>query len=41
MDVPDFTRGAWETAKPLGIESIDLGKMGVIDAKKDETQLNV
>ena len=31
--IPDFTRGAWRTNKPLGIVDIDLGKMGV-DAKK-------
>ena len=29
QDIPDFTRGGWKTAKPLGIESIDLGKMGL------------
>ena len=28
IDVPDFTRGAWETTAPLGIESVDLTKMG-------------
>ena len=41
QDVPDFTRGAWKTAKPLGIESVDLEKLGITDVKKDETQLNV
>lgn len=41
QDVPDFTRGAWETAKPLDIESVDLGKLGITDVRKDETQLNV
>ena len=28
VDVPDFTRGGWRTAKPLGIVGIDLAKMG-------------
>ncbi len=41
QDVPDFTRGGWKTAKPLGIESVDLDKLGISDVKKDETQLNV
>ena len=27
--IPDFTRGAWRTNKPLGIVDIDLKKMGV------------
>ena len=27
MDVPDFTRGGWKTAKPLGLVDIDLAKM--------------
>ena len=25
---PDFTRGAWKTAKPLGIETINMSRMG-------------
>ena len=29
MDVPDFTRGKWETAKPLGIVDVDIDKMGL------------
>jgi hypothetical protein len=43
MDVPDFTKGGWKTAQPLGIVDIDLQKMGldVNSAKKDATQLNV
>ena len=41
VDVPDFTRGGWKTAKPLGIETVELEKMGVIDVKKDDSQLNV
>ena len=27
-DIPDFTRGAWRTNKPMGIVDIDLQKMG-------------
>ena len=27
-DIPDFTRGAWRTNKPLGLVDIDLDKMG-------------
>ena len=29
MDVPDFTRGKWKTAKPLGIVDVDIDKMGL------------
>ena len=28
-DIPDFTRGAWKTLKPLGIHTVDIKKMGV------------
>ena len=31
--IPDFTRGAWRTNKPLGIVDIDLKKMGVEGSK--------
>ena len=41
QDVPDFTRGGWKTAKPLGLESVDLQKLGILDVTRDETQLNV
>ena len=27
VDVPDFTRGAWKTAKPYGIDEIDLSRL--------------
>ena len=27
VEIPDFTRGAWKTMKPLGIETVDLSKM--------------
>ena len=43
MDVPDFTRGGWKTAKPLGIVDVDLTKLG-LDASavgKDSSALNV
>ncbi len=29
VEIPDFTRGAWKTAKPRLIGSVDLAKMGV------------
>ena len=29
VECPDFTRGAWKTAKPVDIEGIDLAKMGL------------
>ncbi len=43
QDIPDFTRGGWKTAKPLGIESVDLSKLGITidDVKEDKTQLSV
>ena len=41
QDVPDFTRGGWETAKPLGIETVDIGKLGISDVRKDSSALNV
>ncbi len=42
-DIPDFTRGAWRTAKPLGIVDINLNRMGIQDntVKKDDTQMTV
>jgi predicted dehydrogenase len=41
VDVPDFTRGAWKTNKPLDIVTVDLKKLGLKDVKADDTQLNV
>ena len=41
QDVPDFTRGGWETAKPLGIETVDIEKLGLREVKRDESALNV
>ena len=41
QDVPDFTRGGWKTAEPLGIVNVDLDRLGIKDVKRDEGQLNV
>lgn len=41
MDIPDFTRGAWKNATPLGIVDVDLEKLGLKDVSTDSTQLNV
>ena len=41
QDIPDFTRGGWKTATPLGIHSVDLARLGMIDAKADSEALNV
>jgi hypothetical protein len=43
LDVPDFTRGGWRTAKPLGIVDVDVSKLGLDDSKvkRDSAQLNV
>ena len=40
---PDFTRGAWKTAKPVSIGTVDLEKMGVDrkNAKAASGQLSV
>ena len=43
VKIPDFTRGAWKTAKPVTIGDVDLVKMG-FDPKvvrKDDKQLSV
>ena len=32
IDIPDFTRGAWKTMKPLGIVTVDIAKMGTFPA---------
>jgi hypothetical protein len=41
--VPDFTRGAWKQAKPLGIVDVDLKKLGldVNRLQKDNNALSV
>ena len=38
IDIPDFTRGAWRTAKPFTVEKIDIAKLpgGFSGAKQDE-----
>jgi len=41
VDVPDFTRGAWKTATPLGIVSVDMAKLGIKGVEKDASALNV
>ena len=43
VELPDFTRGAWKTAKPVVIGDVDLGKMGFDTSKlqKDDKQLSV
>jgi len=41
VDVPDFTRGAWKTMKPLGIETVDLSKMVFKDVGNAEPQQTV
>ena len=41
VDVPDFTRGGWETASPLGIESLSDEFVARIIASKDSSALNV
>ena len=43
VEIPDFTRGAWKTAKPVSIGAVDLDKMGYDrkGIKKDAAQMNV
>ena len=43
VDIPDFTRGGWKTAKPLGIVDIDVAKFGLAenDVVKDKSQLDI
>ena len=38
VECPDFTRGAWRTARPFAVESIDLAKLpcGLGGARRDE-----
>ena len=40
-DVPDFTCGGWQTAKPLGIESVSEDMVNRLIAQKDDSALNV
>ena len=32
MEIPDFTRGAWRTNKPMDIVDIDINRFGVAKA---------
>ena len=43
QDVPDFTRGGWETAKPLGIEGVDMTKLDFDRGRIDNSsgQMNI
>ena len=44
VEIPDFTRGAWKTAKPRAIGDVDLAKMGFdfgTPVKKADGQLEV
>ncbi|MDX9973805.1 MAG: Gfo/Idh/MocA family oxidoreductase [FCB group bacterium] len=43
VELPDFTRGGWKSAKPVTISAVDLDKMGYDrgKAKKTESQMNV
>ena len=41
VDIPDFMRGAWATAKPMEIIDIDLDKLGIKEVHKAEGQMNV
>ena len=43
VDIPDFTRGAWKTAKPMARVDIDLDKLGIKESslKKADGQMNV
>ena len=43
IDMPDFTRGGWKTAKPLGIVSVDVKKLGLgaDKVRRDDSQMNI
>ena len=41
VDVPDFTRGAWRTNKPLGIVDVDMSRLDFRTVRRDENQMNV
>ena len=41
VDIPDFTRGAWKTAKPIGDLDIDLNRIDFRKVRKDSAALNV
>ena len=41
IDVPDFTRGRWRTAKSQGVIQCDMSKIDFGAARKDDAALNV
>lgn len=43
VDIPDFTRGGWKTAKPLGIVNVDVNKLGLSTAsvKASDAAINI
>ncbi len=43
IELPDFTRGAWRTARPQNIGTVDFGKMGLDPdkQKKDAAEMTV
>jgi hypothetical protein len=43
QDIPDFTCGGWKSAKPLGIEGIDMAKMDFrkVSAGAAENQMDI
>ena len=41
VEIPDFTRGAWKAMKPLGIETVDVAKMGLKDVSGAEPQQTI
>ena len=41
MDVPDFTRGGWRTAKSQGVIQCDMSKIDLGEARKDDAALSV
>lgn len=40
-DIPDFTRGGWKTAKPLGSLDIDVSSLDFSNVGKDESAITV
>jgi len=41
VDIPDFTRGGWKTAKPLDIVTVDVEKLGFKNVRSVEGQINI
>ena len=41
MDVPDFTRGAWETNRPLEIVDVDPALLPVQGVRESTEKLEV